>query len=53
MSQPLGNQRRNPLKIEWFLFPDTKKDCGRTEVLTVKDFVFSVGEVIFGSLGDV
>ena len=53
MAKPFGHKTRDTFEVEWFFFTHTKKYRGRAEMLTIKDFVLGVGDIIFGSLGDV
>lgn len=53
MPKPFRHKGGNALKVERFFFANTEKDCGRAKVLTVEDFIFGVGDVVFGALGDV
>ena len=53
MPKPLGHKTRDTFEVKRFFFTHTKKHRGRAEVLTIEDFVLGVGDIIFGSLGDV
>lgn len=53
MPKPLGHKGGDTFEVEWFFLPDPEKDCGGAEVLTVEDFVFCIGNIVFGTLGDV
>ena len=52
MFDPFSNERRHTFQVKWFFFAEAKKDCRRSKVLAVEDFVLRVGNNIFGSLGE-
>jgi hypothetical protein len=53
MPKSLSHKRGDAFEIKGFFLPESEEYCGGTEVLTVEDFVFGIGNKVFGSLGDV
>jgi len=52
MFDPLSDKRRHAFQIKWFFFAKAKKDCRRSKILAVEDFVLRISNIIFGSLGE-
>ncbi len=52
MFDPFSDERRLTFQVKWLFFSEAKKDRRRSKVLAIEDFVLSVSNIIFGSLGE-